>query len=140
MGDDAFQKGIQNYYHRYINGTATTKDFQFEMEQVSGLDLTAFLKQWLHQGGKLVLTGGWKYNAETKMILIDLAQTQKDGFVFNVPVEIGVYRKGKLIPEIKKIEVSTSTTQFSIPFDAEPEQVVIDPRTVLLAESNFVKK
>jgi len=140
MGDDAFQKGVQNYYQRYINGTATTKDFQFEMEQVSGLDLNDFFQQWLRQGGKLVLNGGWKYNKESKTITIDLAQIQKDGVTFKVPVEIGILKKGQLIPEIKKIELTPSSTQFSIPFDVEPEQIIIDPRTVLLAEWSFSKK
>jgi len=140
MGDDAFQKGVQNYYQRYINGTATTKDFQFEMEQVSGLDLNDFFQQWLRQGGKLVLNGGWKYNKESKTITIDLAQIQKDGVTFKVPVEIGILKKGQLIPQIKKIELTPSSTQFSIPFDVEPEQIIIDPRTVLLAEWSFSKK
>jgi aminopeptidase N len=140
IGNDAFQKGIQNYYKRYINGTATTKDFQFEMEQVSGLDLNDFFQQWLRQGGKLVLNGGWKYNKATKAISIDLAQLPKDNVTFSVPVEIGIYKKGQLVPEIKKINITPSTTQFSIPFDVEPEQVVIDPRTVLLAEWTFVKR
>ncbi len=140
MGDVAFEKGIRNYYTRYMNTTASTKDFQFEMEQVSGLNLTDFFRQWLHQGGKLMLAGGWKYDSQKKLLLIDLTQEQKDGSMFTVPVEIGIYKKGQLIPEIKKVELTTSAGQFSIPFDTEPEKVTIDPRTVLLAEWSFMKR
>ncbi len=140
IGDEAFQKGIQNYYRKYMNATASTKDFQIEMERVSGLDLSIFFKQWLNQGGKLTLNGGWKYNSGTKTIEFDLKQVQNDGTTFNVPVEIGIYKKGQLVPDIKKVELTGTSGQFKVEYDGEPERVVIDPRTVLLAEWTFEKK
>lgn len=140
IGDEAFEKGIKNYYRKYMNSTASTKDFQVEMEKVSGLDLTAFFKQWLNQGGKLTLNGGWKYIAETKTIDVDLRQIQTDGSTFNVPVEIGIYKKGQLVPDIKKVELTSTGGQFKIPYEGEPEHIVLDPRTVLLADCTFVKK
>lgn len=140
IGDEKFEQGIQNYYRKYMNATASTKDFQAEMEKVSGLDLSAFFKQWLNQGGKLTLNGGWKYNTSAKTIELDLSQTQKDGTTFSVPVEIGIYKKGQLVPDVKKVELTGATGQFKVEYDGEPERVVIDPRTVLLAEWEFVKR
>lgn len=140
MGDEKFEQGIQNYYRKYMNATASTKDFQAEMEKVSGLDLTAFLKQWLNQGGKLTLNGGWKYNTQAKAIEFDLTQAQKDGSIFSVPVEIGIYKKGQLVPDIRKVELTGTTGQFKVEYDGEPERVVIDPKTVLLAEWTFDKR
>lgn len=139
IGDVKFQQGVQNYYRKYMNATASTKDFQTEMEKVSGLDLTAFFKQWLNQGGKLTLNGTWKYNAQAKTIEFELVQTQKDGSTFKVPVEIGIYKKGQLVPDVRKVELTGASGQFRVEYDGEPERIVIDPKTVLLAEWNFEK-
>ncbi|NJN41855.1 MAG: M1 family metallopeptidase [Flammeovirgaceae bacterium] len=43
MGTEAFWKGIQAYYTKYMNLNATTADFKREMEEASGLDLNTFL-------------------------------------------------------------------------------------------------
>ena len=140
IGDEAFEKGIKNYYRLYMNSTASTKDFQTEMEKVSRLDLTTFFKQWLNQGGKLTLNGSWTYNANSKTIEFDLTQTQTDGTMFSAPVEIGIYKKGQLVPDVKKVELNTASGQFKIAYEADPERIVIDPKTVLLAEWSFEKK
>jgi len=140
IGDDAFEKGIKNYYRLYMNSTASTKDFQREMEKVSGLNLTAFFKQWLNQGGKLTMNGSWTYNAGSKTIELDLTQTQTDGTTFSVPVEIGIYKKGQLVPDVRKVELTSVSGQFKIPYEGEVERIVIDPKTVLLAEWSFEKK
>jgi len=140
MGDSAFEKGIQNYYRKYMNGTASTSDFQTEMENVSGLALTDFFKQWLHQGGKLMLDGSWKYNAQKKVMEVELAQIQQDGTTFKVPVEIGIYKKGQLLPDVRKVELTSTNGKFTLDYDGEPERVVLDPRTVLLAEWDFSKR
>ncbi len=140
LGDEAFEKGIQNYYRKYMNSTASTKDFRVEMEKVSGLDLAAFFKQWLNQGGKLTLNGVWTYNASSRTIEFDLKQTQTDGTTFSVPVEIGIYKKGQLVPDIRNVELTSTAGQFKVPYEGDPERIVIDPRTVLLAEWTFEKK
>lgn len=139
LGDEKFEAGIRNYYRTYMNATASTKDFQYEMERVSGLDLTAFFKQWLNQGGKLTLNGTWRYNTTAKVIEVDLQQVQSDGTSFSVPIEIGIYKKGQLIPEIRTVELTGTSGKFTLNYTEEPERVVIDPRTVLLAEWKFEK-
>lgn len=139
IGDEKFEAGIKNYYRKYMNATASTKDFQHEMERVSGLDLSAFFKQWLNQGGKLTLNGKWNYNPATKEVEFDLKQTQTDGTSFSVPVEIGIFKKGQLVPDVKTVELTGASGKFNVAYDGEPERVVIDPRTVLLAEWTFEK-
>lgn len=139
LGDEKFEAGIKNYYRKYMNATASTKDFQYEMERVSGLDLSIFFKQWLNQGGKLTLNGTWNYNAATKEIEFDLKQTQTDGSSFSVPVEIGIFKKGQLVPDVKTVELTSQSGKFKVTCDGEPERIVVDPRTVLLAEWSFEK-
>ena len=140
IGDAMFQQGIQNYYRRYLNSNATTADFQQEMEKASGLDLNNFFKQWLYQPGNVVLNGGWRYDSRTKQLNIDLVQVNRPGSSYILPLEIGIYKMGQDLPEIRKITVTPSSTKFSLPLEGSPEQVVVDPRTVLLAQWTFVKK
>lgn len=139
MGDTAFQQGIRNYYKHYLNSNATTDDFRHEMETVSGLDLNDFFKQWLYQPGNLSLNGNWKYDAKGRQLIVELTQVGAGNF-YTLPVEIGIYKNGQTLPEIQKIMVSPSSTKFFLPLETSPEQIVIDPRTVLLAQWAFVKK
>jgi aminopeptidase N len=134
MGDEAFKKGIQSYYHRYMNGNATTTAFRNEMEKASGKDLKAFFEQWLYKVGNIILKGKWSYDAVSKMVNIDLAQIQNDGFVFTTPIEIGIYGEGKLLPVIQTIQLDALQKRFSIPANAKPDKLSIDPRTILLAQ------
>lgn len=140
VGEPAFQRGIRNYYNRYFNSNASTKDFQFEMEQASGKDLSAFFKQWLTQKGNLFLKGSWSYSKSTKEVTVTLQQTQTSG-LYDVPVEIGFYYKDKILPVIQKVRISDkAATKFSFRTDGEPKNVAIDPKVVLLCQSEFERK
>ncbi|MFS4491747.1 M1 family metallopeptidase [Maribacter sp. 2308TA10-17] len=47
IGDTAFRKGIQNYLDKYKFKNVTIPDFLKEMEIASGVELSAFNKNWL---------------------------------------------------------------------------------------------
>ena len=140
MGEAMFQRGIQNYYRRYLNSNATTADFQHEMENASAMDLNTFFKQWLYQPGNVFLNGSWRYDSRTKQLSIDLAQVSRQGSSYILPVEIGIYKMGQDLPEIRKITVTPTDTKFSLQLESSPDQVVVDPRTILLAQWTFLKK
>lgn len=139
VGDEAFQNGIQAYYHCFFNATATTADFKSQMEKASGRDLNQFFRQWLYLGGNVILKGRWKYDQSTGTLDLKLDQEQKDGFVFDIPVEIGLFQNDKVLPVIKKVHLDSLHGHFSIPIGAGPDKVVIDPRTVLLAQWELVE-
>ena len=137
IGDEKFQEAIRNYYSRYMNSNATTDDFKHEMEVVSGLDLDMFFNQWLYQGGHIILDGSWKYDDKKKEIIIDIQQVQNDGYLFSFPIEFGIYEEGKVAPTVEQRSVTKRKSSYSIPADLKPNKVVIDPRTVLLANWSF---
>ncbi|WP_336516751.1 M1 family metallopeptidase [Pollutibacter soli] len=140
IGEPAFKQGIRNYYKKYFNSNSTTADFQLEMEQVSGKDLSGFFRQWLVQKGNLFLKGSWIYSKNTEQVTVTLQQTQSSGS-YNVPVEIGLFYNGKLLPEIHKVILSDKSVNiFSFKVAEEPKIVDIDPRVVLLCNSEFSKK
>jgi len=139
IGEEKFKAGIQNYYRKYMNVTATTDDFRYEMELASGVDLTVFFSQWLNQPGHPKLKGSWNYNAKTKTVEIEISQKQNTGTI-DFPVEVGIYAKAGASRKIRSMIPGAVATRFSFPVESKPDSVVLDPRTVLLAEWVFVKK
>lgn len=139
IGNEDFQKGIQSYYRHFMNSNASTEDFLHEMEQVSGKVLKAFFDQWLYHSENLMINGNWKYDSVKKQVIIKLEQSQKTNYVFDVPIEMGIYQTGSPVPKISKFRMNSKNTQFTISVDSKPEKVVVDPRTVLLAMVEFGK-
>jgi len=137
IGDEAFQTGIRSYYHDFMNSNATTGDLLQEMGKASGKNLKAFFDQWLYHSEDPELKGNWKYDAAGKKIIVTLDQLPKDNFLFDVPVEIGIYADNVPVPKVFKFRLNTKTAAFEIPADTKPERVVFDPRTVLLARVDF---
>lgn len=140
VGDEKFQQGIQSYYTRYMNGSATTSDFRREMEKASGQDLEVFFQQWLYGGGNIVLDGHWTYDDAKNEVVINIQQVQNDGYVFAFPLEIGWYEKGKVQANIIRQNVESKDASFHIPMPSRPEKVILDPRTTLLAQWTFKEK
>jgi aminopeptidase N len=139
LGDEVFKAGIQDYYARYMNLNATTSDFRNEMEMSSGKDLESFFSQWLYNGGHIVIEGDWSYDEIKKEIKININQLQNDGSQFSFPIEFGIYNEGNDLPQIVRVEVKEQKGTFSIPAQVMPQEVILDPRTVLLAEWKFEK-
>src|ERR1017187_5692610 len=108
------------------------------MEEVSGKDLGWFFRQWMYRAGSPAVEGGWKYNAETRKIDIDLAQTQA-GEAFRLALEVGVVALGAGQVKIEKIEMTGRQQRFEIAADKEPGSVELDPNTWMLVDFKFVK-
>ena len=89
IGTEKFWAGIREYYRRYRDSNASSDDLRQVMEEASGTDLNWFFRQWLRRAGSPAVEGGWKYNAATKKVEIELAQTQA-GEAFRLPMEVSV--------------------------------------------------
>ena len=138
MGEKNFKKGIQNYYARYFNANTTTSEFRAEMEKVSGKDLKLFFKQWLYQPINPTINASWKYDANTKKLNVQLQQAQK--YLYNVPVEIGFYKKGASTPTILTMNLKEKDQLFSFPLATAPEKLELDPRALLLNDGKMRKE
>ncbi len=137
IGDQAFNVGIRDYYQRFMNGHATTTDFRLAMERASGQNLQGFFQQWLYQGGYIALKGSWKYDPANKVVKISLQQTQPEVYHFDCSIEVGLYKTGELLPSLSTHPISSRSIEISIPADAKPEKVLLDPQTILLASWDF---
>ena len=138
IGEKNFKKGIQNYYAKYFNANTSTDEFRVEMEKAAGKDLKLFFKQWLYQPINPTINAIWKYDAITKKLNVQLHQAQQ--FLYNVPVEIGYYKKGATTPTILTINLKEKNQVFSFPLASSPEKLELDPRNVLLNDGKMSKE
>ncbi len=137
VGEDNFRKGIRNYYKKYYNSTTTTNQFKTEMEVVSGVNLDIFFDQWLYKGGNMVLDGNWKFDEKKGRIEVNLNQVQNDGYLFEMPVELGISYDDKNLEKIQTIKLEKEKGRFYIASDSKPISIKIDPNTKLLAIWDF---
>lgn len=132
VGTDAFWRGIRAYYREHMNGLATTDDLRHAMEAASGQDLEPFFKQWLTRSGVPTLEGTWRYDAAAKNVVVTVRQTQTaDPYVF--PIDVGV-AAGTGPSRIVRLQMQARSVTGTIPMDAEPASVTLDPNVWLLAE------
>ena len=137
VGEDNFRKGIRNYYKKYYNSTTTTNQFKTEMEVVSGMNLDTFFDQWLYKGGNMVLDGNWKFDEKKGRIEVNLNQVQNDGYLFEMPVELGISYNDKNLEKIQTVKLEKEKGRFYIASDSKPIAIKIDPNTKLLAIWDF---
>jgi aminopeptidase N len=140
VGSAAFQRGIRAYYAQHFNGTATTADFRRAMEEASGQELGWFFEQWLYKPGTLKVDGAWSYDAAARQVRISLNQTQTDGSLFTMPIEVGVYSKGQPTPVMERVRISGKTNTFTISASVAPDSVRLDPNMWVLMDATFARK
>jgi len=136
LGELHFWQGIRQYYARYCHSNATTEDFQEVMEAVSGQDLQPFFQQWCYRPDYPRIEGSWHYDARQQALVVELNQTQ-GGEPFELDVEVGILTKAGEQPLLKTFRMSQSSQAFSIPLQAAPAAVQLDPRSSLLMEAAF---
>ncbi len=49
LGEDQFWKGLRTYTQKFWGRSVVSQDFQQEMEQASGRDLSAFFEKWVYR-------------------------------------------------------------------------------------------
>ena len=138
VGNEAFWKGVQSYYAKFMNHNATTTDFRREMEEASGMDLKDFFEQWLYKPGALQVNGTWQYNSGKKEITITLEQVQTDGSLFQMPIQVAIHSaRGK--SEIKDIQLTSKRNVFTISVDDVVDKVELDPNSWVLMNVTWSK-
>ncbi|MBX2821264.1 MAG: M1 family metallopeptidase [Rhodothermaceae bacterium] len=137
MGTETYHDGVRAYYAEFINSTAHTGDFRRHMEDVSGLDLSKFFGQWLHQGGIPRLQGSWESDAATLTVHLEQVQP-KYSFEIAVEFEVTLIDGSKELVVLQSNSRTPTTETFS--FDQAITSVSIDPNTRLLAEWEFTER
>ncbi len=138
IGVEAFSKGLNDYYSRWLLKHPYPSDFFNTMEDVAGYDLDWFWHQWFDQTWSLDMSvqkvkneeqnGHWRSvitleNREQAMMPATLRLTLADGSVRDVRFPVTVWGKGRF----------GTVTVDSLP--AKVKDVMIDP-DMLLADVN----
>ncbi len=126
VGDGAFFDGLRAFYDRYRGENVTTADFRRTMEEASGQNLGDFFAQWTERPGIPHLAVTWRWG--DGMLTLDLRQT---GGVWTFPLEVGIETDEGVRLETVAVDVERQTV--SIPLDAPPLGVVLDPHVNMLA-------
>jgi aminopeptidase N len=135
IGTEPFWRGIREYYRRYCNGNASTDDFRRVMEELSGADLEWFFEQWLRRGETPRLDGGWRYDAATKQIAIDLAQMQAND-PFRLTLDVAIDTAGAE-RRIERVELRDRRHRFTFAAETAPTSVTLDPNVTALMSATF---
>lgn len=139
VGDSTFFDILRTYtyYPAVAYGVATTEDFQFIAESVSGLDLDYFFKEWIYgynypkysivwNKNKL---GGGLWNLSVK---ITQQENSKPSF-FTMPIQIKINYS---IDSDTLITVpnNAQTQDFNITLNKEPLSIEFDPNNYILKD------
>nr|WKN36326.1 M1 family metallopeptidase [Tunicatimonas sp. TK19036] len=139
VGDNIFFSILQKYYDKYHHQNASTEDFISLASSISGQNLTSFFEQWLSRPDYPMIKGTWKYSGMGKKVTLDIAQTQ-DGDPFKVPLQIKILYNKNSKPEIHTFNLHDRKQTFSIKVKESVQNVLIDPNTWLLQDSNLTEK
>ena len=130
VGDDNFKKGLKAFMDQYSGKSFVTEDFRKVMERVSNEELRYFFLQWLESSGspefKLEYT---VFRTQTGFRVV--GKITQDLDTFRMPVDLRVETEGN--PEDKKIEVTGTSSEFSVDTFGKPRSLILDPNHVLLA-------
>jgi aminopeptidase N len=138
VGTETFWAGIRDYYARYRNLNASTDDFRQVMEQASGMELSWFFEQWLRRPGMPKLSVAWSWDAAARQLRLDVQQLQP-GPPYRLPLEIAVAGDGGAT-RVHTIDLRQAAESVTLPADALPASVVVDPNTWTLIEAVEIRR
>ena len=124
IGDDAWYRGMNEYFDTFDGQAVTCDDFVDTMEKASGHDLSQF-RRWYSQSGTPEISYEGSYNAKEKTYTLTLRQhtpetadqTENEKQPLHIPVAVGLIgQSGKDVP----LNENGDTTQ--VLHLTEPEQ------------------
>ena len=118
IGDQAFQRGLKNYFAKFAEKNTVIDDFINELAKASGRDLSAWKRLWLQTAGTNVIQAEWACeNGKINQFRLH-QQTGKLSQVLrphSFEVALLSDQKGDLkVSEIFKVEIDQARTQVDI--------------------------
>lgn len=137
LGEETYNEAIRSYYAEFMNGNAQTADLRRHMEAASGTDLSGYFSQWLFQGGIPTLQGTWRI--DDGKLLVSLRQVQET-YNFDVDVELRVVMDDGSSKDLAVHVGPDDVAEMRFEVEGTVVDVVVDPRTVLLANWDFQRE
>jgi aminopeptidase N len=134
LGDEAFFRGLRDYYNKHREANASTEDLRGALEKASGQDLRDFFKRWIYGSGHPIYewsSAAAEREGGAQLLTITLKQVQKgEAFLDPVPVEITSGGKKQIITIQPRGKVSVKDLRVG----GLPISIQVDPDQTLLRE------
>lgn len=139
VGDEAFFAALNVYLDRHKYNSVELSDLRRAFEETSGEDLNWFFDQWFLTPGHPNLKVLCSYNdsLHKQNIVIDQTQDITQSTLFQLPISIDLYFKGK--KERKEILITKAHEVFTFDCPARPDWVNVDAEKILLGTLEEVK-
>jgi hypothetical protein len=134
LGDEDFYLALRQYLDIYGHASATTEQFQAVLEGVSGLDLTAFFRQWIYSDYYPVYDFSWNSqpSGAGHQVSVRVAQVQTLGGLFSMPLDVVIQTASGPVTFV--IDVSEEVQWYSFQVDDPVVAVALDPDNWVLRE------
>lgn len=136
LGDENFYKTLKAFLETYYWHSVDTADLRKTAEKVSGEDLKWFFIEWIESSGAPDFKLEYTVFRTQKGFRV-VGKISQDMDTFRMPVNIRIETEGN--PEDKTVDVSGTSSEFSIDTFGKPKSVVIDPELRLLRLSPDVR-
>jgi aminopeptidase N len=131
LGDDAFFKGVRDYYHAHQEANATTEDLRAALEKSSGKNLKDFFARWVYGSGHPRYQVAWNVNPKQTELTVTVNQLQEgEPFLDPLPLELTI--DNKKVPLV--LNPKAKTAILTVPLKGKLTATVLDPNETLLKE------
>ena len=137
VGDDAFFAALQSYLTRHAYNSVEVDDLRQAFEAVTGEDLNWFFDQWYLSSGHPQLKIEQRYANDTLFLQVDQVQDSTTTPIFRLPTYVDVWVNGQ--KERFAVEVDQASQVLELPAARQPDLVVFDGESALLAQVDFEK-
>lgn len=138
LGDEAFFQAVRNYLEdpELAYGYARTADLKRHLETESGVDLTAFFKDWLYGEGYPTYLIFWE--SIGNKLTLEISQTTSDPSVDFFEMPLPIFVNGVAEDTMLRVEHDQQLQRFEFDLGFEALGVVFDPNVEIISAGNMV--
>ena len=141
LGDSIFFNGMRSYFNdsSIAFGFAKTKDFQRNMEKVSGADLSYFFNEWFYGEGYPSYYVQWN-QVDNNLVRIKINQTTSDPSVAFFKLPVALQFKNAQQQKTIVVDNKTNGETFMKEIGFVADTVIVDPAYWLITKNNTSEK
>jgi tetratricopeptide (TPR) repeat protein len=129
IGDEKFFAAIKDFLKQNAWKSVTTADFRTACETAAGEELRYFFIQWVENNLAPEFKLEYTIFRTQKGFRVQ-GKISQDLDTFRMPVDLRIETEGN--PEVKRVEVMGTSSEFSVDTFGKPKSVVIDPGNKVL--------
>jgi aminopeptidase N len=136
MGNDKFFQSLKTFVQQYAWKTVSTEDFRKVAEASVGQDLRYFFIQWVESNSAPEFKLEYTIFRTQKGFRVQ-GKISQDLDTFRMPVDLRIETEGN--PEVKRVEVMGTSSEFSVDTFGKPKKITIDPGDKVLRMSPDIR-